>query len=753
MILHMNDSAYLTFLSELYDFTCSGEEVAESLITSNCIYEITGDSDVLMEGASDIIDTILSSIRKLLRAIRDFFANIIRAILAISMDYRKYVKTYKNELENANPRFTFKGYTFAGLFASAPSMEEFEKAINAYNTMISEPNPDEMKAHRNEIKSWLEESHVEEVRAKVLGIRGTIEQEQFSDKVRAYYRGCEGGEVVKEDILIDSTYVRKLVSDVENVYRLKDKADKDRKNISAMLAKTEDFFSKKAATVYRGANKRIAAHKIDYARSGQKVSFSDNELTYTDKVDDAITKLINAMYSQVRVLSGIINVCISERAIGFQDYIKQCRVILGEAITGKDDQSNGDKVATEGYEMLDGSALEESTNYATLCEQVRLIESRFSGIPEIQYQIQEAHRAVMLYENGMLPEPVMEGVIGNLIDGVKNFISNLTDMFRKKQVENIQKYQGWYENPEVVDSVIAQCANKEYTALPLWEGIWGSNAISEITQLINSAKQEPSNPASADFAKKISGHNTIAELKDDKKKVTKILNHYRTGKSEDYVEPVKIGGTKLSTQVKAMFTFMGDYSSISSAAQQLKSKVDQLEPPAEDKKTSKSTASTVTDGYEYYLQLAGVVMEASPADDPKNATKTINATGNKEHQMAATQIRETSKKNNASDESTSTNAAENKGSANATTTDYYKQLYPYIQQTISSYLTTLEERYTLYWKLLTSIAPDDFKPIFKDGVYQGTKKTGLMDKVKNVTEKVRKRQDATRISGGTTNKK
>lgn len=754
MILNLTESAHLEFLNELCEFNHSGEAVAESIITSECVYQILGDSDILMEGVSDIIDTIVTAIKNLLTAIKNFFVNIIRSIMAFSMDYRDFVKNYKDDLEKATPNFTFKGYTFEGLFKSEPDMSDFEKAIADYNSMISDVSPKDIEAHIAKIKQSLEERNLEELRGKVLGSRSPIEEGDFSETVRAYYRGCEGDSVKEEDIKVDSSYVRKLISDVDNIYRLKEKAEKDRKSISDLLAKTENFFSRKAAVVYRGSDKKINAQKVVYNQTDRKISFSDNEVSYTDKGDKAINSLINAMYSQVRVIAGIINTCISERAIGFRDYTKQCRKILGEAVTSRDDGSKKD-VSIEGYEILDGSALEEATNYTILYEQVRLFESRYNGIPEIQYQLQEAHRAIALYETGILPEPVMEGIIGGIVDGVKNFVSNLVGMFRKKQVENVKKYEGWYNNQEILDAVVAASSSKEYTALPLWDGIWGPNAVGEISKLLGMANQKPTDPDSANFAKAISGHDTLEALKGDKKASTKILNHYRVGKAEDYIKPEKIGGTKLAANVGKMFQFMGEYEKISAAAQQIKTKVDQLRAPAGEEKNDKKTAAqptakpaVATEGYEYYLRLAGVLMEETSAgNEPAAATKAVNDEGNKEHQQAATQIREISDSNNKSEEAKGESGKEEKEKP-ATETDYYKQLYPYIQRVISSYLTTLEERYVLYWKLLTSIAPEEFKPIFKDGVYQGTKKTGLKDKATDVVEKVTKRQDATRLSGG-----
>lgn len=765
MVLHMNESAQLEFLNECYDFNASGEAIAESIITSNCLYQILGDSDILMEGASDIIDRIVTAIKNLLNAIRKFFVNIIRAISAFSMDYRDYVKNYRKELEEASPNYTFHGFTFDGLFANEPNMDDFSTAINGYNSMISSVNAKEIKKHVITIKEYLEERNVEELRAKVLGTNTPISEDKFSETVRAYYRGCKDDYVSETDIKIDSTYIRKLITDVDNVYRLKEKAESDQKRISSLLAKTEDFFSRKAAILYRGNIKAISAQKVNYNRSEQKVSFADHEVDYSDENDKVITSLINAMYAQVRVIAGVINTCISERAIGFRDYAKQCRKILGEAITNKTDGSlTGEtKPAEEGYEMLDGSILEEATNYAMLCEEVRLIQSRYGSVPEIQYQLHEAHRAIVLYETGILPEPVMEGIIGNAIQGMKNFISNLVGMFRKKQVENIQKYSEWYTDNEIMEAVVAQCNDKEYTALPLWEGNWGTNAVAEINKLFSFLNKEPSNPANADFTANITNHETIAALKEDKKRVTKILNHYRAGKPVDYIEPRKIGGAKLASEVKEMFAFMGNYSALSTAAKQFQSKAEQIHNPLEkdeakmgggESSVPPDKQTAVMNGYEHYLQLAGVLMEAGTGDaanQPKEAAQQVNVQGNEKHQQAATQIRETSDENNKSDEAKET-GEEKKDDGKAALNEYYKQLCTYTQQVVSSYLTTLEERYTLYWKLLTSIAPEEFKPIFKDGVYQGTKKTGLKDKAKDLAEKVTKRQDATRLSGGSTQK-
>lgn len=727
----------LSILNELYDFNCSATAVAETQLRAAFMYQTTGDKEYVAEGFSDIVSTICDAIKRLIDSIVKFFKNVFRTLMAMGMDYREFVKNYKKDLQEASPNFTYKGYTYAGIWKKEPDMSEFEMAIEKYNRLIQSPDKKEMKEGTLDIQKYLDVVNLDRVRAKILGENGSIEEETYTEEVREFYRGSKS----EEDITVDSSYVNKLISEVDEVYKLKDKAEKDRNHIVALLSQTENFFAKKAAVVYRGNVREISTKTVNYDKENQKVKFDDATIDYSEDMSIIVTKLINTMYTQVRALSGIINICVSERAIAFRDYIKQCRKILGLAVKGKKDDKVEERAAEEGYVVLDGTVLEEAANYSDIWEQGMLSLQSKLIMEEINYQYAIANHAVACFESGYITEPVMEGIIGDAIQAIKNFFANLAALFRKKQVENVKKYEPWYTNQDVIDAVSANAMSKEFTVLPLWDGLYGRKVDLVFGNIIKDVMHYEKN--TYPWAKHILGYDSVSQFKSDKEIKKKCINFFRAGKAETYIEPEKIGGAKLKGKVAEMFRYMGEYETECKVIDMIKRELDSLKEPAG------IVNESLMDGALGYLDMAGVVlMEVGvPPTTPASEANKINKEGNKEAQQSATEIREENKESSGVGKEGTKKPAPAEGNDKV---EYFKKGLTFTQSACQSLFTSMEERYTLYWKLLTSIAPDDMKPIFKDGVYQGTKKTGLLQKLKDkkdihAEKKGKKDQDATRI--------
>lgn len=737
----------LSILTELYNFNCSAVAVAETQFRASFMYDATGDKEYVAEGFSDMIATIVDAIKRLIKSITDFFKNVFRTLMSMGMDYKEFVKNYKDDLLDATPDFTHSGYTYEGIWKDEPDMTEFEMAIEQYNHVIDNPEKQNFKDAISSIRKYLDVDHMNHIRAKILGEKGSIEDSEYTDRVREFYRGSSK----EESIHVDKSYINKLVSDVDQVYKLKDKAEKDRNKIIALLSRTETFFSKKADIVYKGNVRTINTRRVDYDKEKQSVKFDDTPIDYSSDMSTLVTKLINSMYTQVRQLSAIINICVCERAIAFRDYIKQCRKILGLAVKSKKDDDIAAKekqeLAAEGFVVLDGTALEEATNYVDLWEQGKLSLQSKEVIEEINFQYHVAQHAVACFESGFITEPVMEGILGDAINAIKNFFTNLIGLFKKKQVENIEKYEPWYTDSTVIEAVSNNAMSKEFTVLPLWDGVWGRKIDLVIADMLKGISDFSKGTDVYVWAKPILGYDSAEEYSNDKDVEKKVLNYFRVGKPVSFIKSEKIGGAKLKTKVSDMFRYMGEYETEYRAMDGVKRKLDMLKEPPES-----IVAESVLVESLGYLDMAGVLlMEATtPASSgtstPSGQAAEINRTGNKEAQQAATDVREENKQENNAGKEEIKKPSSDKDSK----VEYYKKGLAFTQSALQACCTSLEERYTLYWKILSSTAPDDVKPIFKDGVYQGTKKTGLIQKMKDkrnekAEKKGKKDQDATKL--------
>ena len=320
-------------LTEIYDMDKLHYDIVKEDVIRSHYYNMTENTQILMEGFSDILSKMGDYFKQLIEKIKAFFKKVLMYVDSCFMDLDKFIKKYKKELDDISGLdFEIEGYDFT--FHNPPDMTEFESIVNDYNSQLSEIEKINKTEISNEQKKFLDDDHLCKLRGEILGSNKVIHEDDFQETVRKYYRN---GEEDTHNIKIKDSDFKKLLQDIPDMKKGKDEAEKTRDKLIILLDKTQKFFNTKATVMYKNNVKSISTKRIDVSDNEFK-SGDDDYVKYSESSVQKLEVFLKFKYNQVNKIAGMINLVASERANAYKDQLKQARIIIKEAINYKPDK-------------------------------------------------------------------------------------------------------------------------------------------------------------------------------------------------------------------------------------------------------------------------------------------------------------------------------------------------------------------------------------------------------------------------------
>ena len=285
--------------------------------------------DILTEAFADIISKMGEFFKKMIISVKEFFRKFFMYINSLFMDIDKFVKKYRREL-NAVEKVNFDIYTFNFTMHDEPNLDELEKIVNGYNDDISNANKlkvEDIKAKQND---YLSVGHLRELRGNILGSGNPIDEDDFLDEVRKYYRN---GEDKEETITIGLSEFRDAMNNATKDVKELKAAEKLRDNFIVQLDKAQKFFDQKAPVMYKDNNPTINLKKTEL--KDNKFKTTDEDVYISNGKSDAVNQMLRFRYSQTKEVASIINVIVRERANAYKDKVKASKEIITKALFNK----------------------------------------------------------------------------------------------------------------------------------------------------------------------------------------------------------------------------------------------------------------------------------------------------------------------------------------------------------------------------------------------------------------------------------
>lgn len=692
-----------SLLEAIYQFEDASIPIYSNLANSRYTASISGDTDIVTEGVSDMVKSMGDAIRKLIKSIKDFFVGFIRAFTSYALNLEEFVKRYKDELLKVECDFEIVGYEYAVLDSKDPDMSDFNKLVSTYNSSLSALSSVSKSDIIAEGNDFLSEKNLNEIRARVLGVSGGIPKDEFTEAVKRHYCGSTD----TSSIHVTSDMVHNIVSDTDRMVSLKKKAEKDRDAIIQLLSKAEVFFNRKVGMVYRDSKAKVSAKTFD-VDSDRRVTHKDADIPYTDTDLSKVSALLTTKYNETRALSSIINIVVTERANAFRGLVKQSRKIVGKALSSGKKKSNSDDVG-------------EATNYSELGEQVNYVLHE-SDIAVCKAEISREFQFLMeSIDSGEIRNDVMEAGIRDagkkVKEAVATVIQNIMNVYRRKAIGQIKEYSPWYTDRDVIENCTSNAEKKNLSLMPLWDGVYGTTAMGQIQTLFKAAVQRTNDPNKCNWCSPFVTAKSLDELKDISDMNNRLKNYFRCGKKDvAELKPEDVTGKKLGGIVSGMFDYLANYDTISSGSDRLKSSARSLVPPVEESFGASNYIGFLgkpiceTDFFVFEAP-NGIGGNAGLGDGAKAAATTRAQAPNQAAQNAgkeASQSATTVVDNTKKDAEAATGTGK-KDVGNTSMADYYKTSIGFCEKVALAYVTTLEERFLLYYRTCDACASDEYK--------------------------------------------
>lgn len=323
-------------LSEVYSLREMHYEIVKENLKLKHFYEITGDETILVEGFSDIVGNMAKFFKEMISKIKEFFKKVMMFVDSYFLELDRFVTRYKKELDSVKTvSFTIQGYKYT--LHDAPDMTPFNNIVSEYNSGLAESpkmKADDIKKQQVE---YLSPANMDKIRATVLGSSKPIQEEEFAEEVRKFYRN---GELDKVDIEVDTDMFRRIISGAKDLTFGKKEAIKTRDDLIALLSKAENFFDKKVSVVYRGDSQKIALKRVKVEDN----KFKEDDTDYApDSGLKSVEQFVRFKYNQTHAVASIINLVACERANAFKDNVKFHMAIIRKALADSKTKTENDK--------------------------------------------------------------------------------------------------------------------------------------------------------------------------------------------------------------------------------------------------------------------------------------------------------------------------------------------------------------------------------------------------------------------------
>lgn len=533
-------------LSIIYGVCESDQETFKSYIYTGYLMESGASSDIVMESVSDMFKAIANGIKKFIEKVKAFFKKILLYVTSATEDLDKLAKEVEPVLKDKTIDYEFDGYTFTVVNKPAPDMKEFNRIVSEYNSDMAELTKLKEAEIKKQIFDWLEESHLDKLRGEILGSGGSIDESDYLDEIRKYYRN---GETSTEKFKVTNSVVNQIISHSKKLEETKKSSMKDRDNLITLLTKTETFFNTALPTVFKGAQRQVNVAKLNTADN--KFSKEDNYKTADDSVMKMLSTYASAKSKQVNKVASMINLVACERVNALKDQIAQERKILRSCLFSSDAEKKvNESVMDMGYEgrQFDTYAMEsallDSKLYDTLSKQVLLNEAKFL--------VESINSGEVFY----LMEADMNSTTGKIKNAIADIIESIIKTFRKKAMGEADKYKPWIA--DIKDGIQEKAKNKkEFTMASFLDADHAAMA----NKIMGSIKKAYSstNYEDASFAKDVvSSLDTFDKINDDNSR-TIMLNYFRTGQAGEKTDTITLSGSQLAGKVTEMMNYITGY--------------------------------------------------------------------------------------------------------------------------------------------------------------------------------------------------
>lgn len=533
-------------LSIIYGVCESDQEVFKSYVYTGYLMESGAGPDIIMESVSDMFKSIANGIKKFIEKVREFFKKILLYITSATEDLDKLAKEVEPVLKDKKIDYEMNGYTFTVMGKPSPDMKEFNRIVSEYNSDMAELAKLKEAEIKKQIFDWLDESHMDKLRGEVLGSGGSIDEDDFLDEIRKFYRN---GETSTDKITVTNSMVTQIISHAKKLEETKKSSIKDRDNLITLLSKTETFFNSALPTVFKGAQRQANVAKVD--TSDGKFSKTDNYQNVDDAVMRMLSTYASAKSKQVNKIASMINLVACERVNALKDQIAQERKILRGCLFSSDTENKvNESVLDTGYEgrgfdtYAMESALIDSKLYDSLSKQVLLNEARFL--------VESINSGEVFY----LMEANMDSTAGKIKNAIADIIDSIIKTFRKKAMGEADKYKPWIA--DIKDGIQEKAKNKkEFTMASFLDADHAAMA-NKIMGAIKKAYSS-TNYEDASFAKDVvSSIDTFEKINDDSSR-TIMLNYFRTGKAGEKTDTITLSGSQLAGKVTEMMNYITQY--------------------------------------------------------------------------------------------------------------------------------------------------------------------------------------------------
>lgn len=766
-------------LHELYESECDAVRLEQMKVIAEHTYRVSGDTDILMEGLSDIGHGIIEWFKKMATIIREFFSKFIKIFTDFALSLDAFVEKNRDALLKSEINTTITGFRFTVLDKPDPNMSEMDKLIASYNSMLNGIDSLELSEVRKQSVDFLSDVNMGKIRGEVLGSKNAIESDIFLKEVRKFYRDNMES---PGNIKVDNSYINEIVSHAKKLVDAKSKATNDRDRILKLLKSAESFFNSRVVIGYDNRAATIKTRTISSSSTSDKFDTADGDTLQYDKYYKKYSGLMVAKYNEIKELSKIISVVVTERANAFKDQVKQERKIVSMAM--KPIVSKSAEESTFYNEIVQGNYdedTEEATNYEIIGN-----EYDFVNGPVVENaELRNLHRETSWYNDvlqGNYNQVAMEGVISTLANTLQGFILKITGMFRGKAKGMTKKYGPWIKDDGVIEQIKGNARKMSLDLVDHWSADYRRD-LTLIEDAFNRVFQETNDLTKCVFAANFIKETNIENIKkfgDNGRDLTNIMrNYFRCGKPGiDKLDKVTLAGTELEKQITKMIDYVADYSKFAETLVTIEGKAKNLKVPVGEStslwfdsylniegctvaESSLGMILPIMPGFDYVMeadtkepdanasakQVVNNAVKNAPDDKTtKNATQVVNNT-NKDVETAAGDV--------------------GKGKAGEGRKEYYSFTCDFLKKLVSSYCTVCEERAVLYINVLKNCAGPEYRPVFRNGEYikksirvkdegrtvevdvndQGNndnaakgkaKKPGVMSKIKNAVVKNKK---------------
>ena len=326
----LNDFEDIDYLSDIFSLEEAHFGIVKENIRYNHMMNIPNTPhEILTEAFADVIQKMGDFFKKMIVSIKEFFRKLFMYINASLMSIDKFVKKYKKELDKVD-KVDFEVYGYEFTFQEEPTLDELEKIVNGYNDDIMNVNKLKVAELKTEQNEYLSNANLCKLRGNILGSGQSIEEDDFMETVRKYYRN---GESESTAIKIDLSTFRDAVSNAGKDVKDMKAAEKLRDQFIIALNKAEKFFDQKVPLMYKEGEKSIDMRKAKV--EDKKFNVTDDKVYISDSKRDVVNQLVRLRYNQTRTVSAMVNIVVRERANAYKDKVKMTKEIIQKALFNK----------------------------------------------------------------------------------------------------------------------------------------------------------------------------------------------------------------------------------------------------------------------------------------------------------------------------------------------------------------------------------------------------------------------------------